>query len=420
MEVQICRGDVVYAAEPGKLSVFPESYVIVKDGFVDAVLPALPEEYAGAAVTDYGRGLIIPAFSDLHIHASQFLQRGLGMDRLLFDWLKDYTFPQEARFADLAYAERVYRLAVDSMVRHGTLHSAVFTTLHYEASDLLFRLLDERGLYAYVGKVNMDRNSPPYLTESTADALRDTERFLAEHTFSRTVKPILTPRFAPTCTEELLKGLGRLAKKYSCGVQTHLVESLEEAKSAVELFPGVSCDAEIYERCGLLDGGPSIFAHVIFPSGRDFDILKRCGSIAVHCPDATANITAGIMPAAFLLQEGLPIALGTDIGSGAETAVYRQVARAVQLSKLKEFFEPFGNARISFAQAFYMATKGGGAVFDRVGSLEPGYRFHALVLSGIEDEGFPLSPEERLERFCYAGDDRNIIARYLDGKELQV
>ena len=168
-----------------------------------------------------------------------------------------------------------------------------------------------------------------------------------------------------------------------------------------------------------MDGGQSIFAHVIFPSEEDLSILRKVGSIAVHCPDATANVTAGIMPAAALSRRELPIALGTDIGAGAEAAVYRQVSRAVQLSKLKEFFEPEGNGRLSFAQAFYMATKAGGSVFDRVGSLEPGYRFNALVLDGLEDDVGPMAPADRLERFCYAGDNRNIIARFLDGKPLE-
>ena len=418
MAVTVYRGDIAYAENEKTLKTAEASYLVVEDGFVKNIFPQLPEEYGELPVTDFGRGLIIPAFSDLHIHASQYVQRGTGMDKLLFDWLNDCTFPQEARFADMDYAKRVYDALVRDLIRNGTFHASIFTTVHYEASDYLFRLLDRKGLYAYTGKVNMDVNSPDFLREETEESLRSTERFLAEHGDSPTVKPILTPRFAPTCSEKLLKGLGELSKKYACGVQTHLVESIAEVKWTLELFPQYRCDAEIYEKCGLLDGGQSIFAHVIFPSEEDLSILRKVGSIAVHCPDATANVTAGIMPAAALSRRELPIALGTDIGAGAEAAVYRQVSRAVQLSKLKEFFEPEGNGRLSFAQAFYMATKAGGSVFDRVGSLEPGYRFNALVLDGLEDDVAPMAPADRLERFCYAGDDRNIIARFLDGKPL--
>ena len=416
--VTLYKGDIVYAGEKDSLSVFPASYIAVEDGFVEGIYPVLPEQYQGAEVTDYGRALIIPAFSDLHIHASQYAQRGTGMDKLLFDWLKEETFPQEARFADAAYAESVYESIVREFIRHGTFHLSAFTTIHSSTSDLLYRILDREGLYAYVGKVNMDSNSPTFLCESTEESLHSTERFLAEHQDSRTVRPILTPRFAPSCSEPLLKGLGKLAQKYACGLQTHLAESIAEVRWMHELFPAYKSDADLYENAGLLECGPVIFAHVIFPEEEDLALIRRHSAVSVHCPDATANITAGIMPLAALQEQGFRLALGTDIGSGAGCAVYRQIAQAVQLSKLKEFFEPDGNARITFANAFYMATKGGGSVFDRVGSLEKGYRFNALVLDGLEDSFAPLSPEKRLERFCYAGDDRNIAARFLDGKKI--
>ena len=414
----VCHGDILYSESIEKLKVFEDSYLVVQDGFVEGIYETLPEKFQGVEVKDYGRGLIIPAFSDLHIHASQFVQRGVGMDKLLFDWLNDYTFPQEARFASMDYAKNVYDQVVTELLRQGTFHASLFTTIHYDASDYLFRALADKGMYAYVGKVNMDMNSPEYLCETTEESLKETECFLAEHQGKGTVQPILTPRFAPTCSEPLMKGLGELAAKYHCGLQTHLVESQAEVKWTLELFPDYGSDAEIYERNGLLEHGPSIFAHYIFPSQADLDIIRKAGSVTVHCPDATTNIIAGIMPAKALSEKGVPIAMGCDIGGGQHAAVYRQVARAVQLSKLKEFYEPEGNGSITFAQAFHMATKAGGSVFDRAGSLEKGYRFNALVLDGLEDEGFTLSPEERAERFCYAGDDRNIIGRFIDGKEI--
>lgn len=416
----VCHGDILYAANAERLEVFSDSWLVVMDGRVEGIYEQLPEKYSNMPLKDYGRGLIIPAFSDLHIHASQFVQRGIGMDKLLFDWLNDYTFPQEARFASMDYAKPVYDAVIKELIRHGTFHASLFTTIHYDASDYLFKAMEEKGLYGYVGKVNMDMNSPEYLCETTEESLKETERFLAEHQGTRTVKPILTPRFAPTCSEPLMKGLGALAKKYHCGLQTHLVESLAEVKWTLELFPDYGSDAEIYERNGMLEYGPSIFAHFIFPSQADMDIVRRAGSMMVHCPDATTSVTAGIMPVKALHDKNIPISMGTDIGAGQSTAVYRQVARAVQLSKLKEFYEPEENERITFTQAFYMATKAGGSCFDHVGSLEKGYRFNALVLDNLEDDGFTLTPAERAERFCYAGDDRNIVARFIDGNEIVI
>lgn len=416
MQAQIFHGDIVFAEIPERLSVQENSYLVTENGLVNGIYSKIPEKYEAIPITDYGRALIIPAFSDLHIHASQFLQRGTGTDALLFDWLNNYTFVQEANFSDIKYAKVVYDAAIHEMIRQGTFHASLFTTIHYDASDYLFRAAEKAGMYAYVGKVNMDQNSPEYLCESTEESLLETERFIAEHQSAGRVRTILTPRFAPTCSEKLIMGLGKIADKYACGIQTHLCESKAEVQSALELFPDYQSDAEIYERAGLLEHGPSIFAHFIFPSERDIEILQKAKSVTVHCPDATTNVTAGIMPVAALKTRGINISLGSDIGAGQSTAVYRQVARAVQLSKLKEFYEPEGNRRITFEEAFYMATSAGGSAFGKIGSFKPGYHFNALVLDGLEDKGFFMNPQERLERFCYAGDDRNIIARYIDGR----
>ncbi len=411
-----CRGDILYAPDAEKIEAYANHWIVVENGIVSGIFPALPERLAGIERRDYGDSLIIPAFSDLHIHASQYFQRGVGMDKLLFDWLNDYTFPQEARFSDLSYAKAAYGALTDNFLRHGTFHASIFTTIHRGAADVLFDLLERSGMSAFIGKVNMDQNSPEFLCETTRESLDETERFLADHSGRGSVQPIITPRFAPTCSEELLKGLGKLAKQYHCPMQTHLVESREQIAYTMRLFPCYASDAEIYQRAGLLDH-LSILAHVIFPTQDDLNILKQTNSICVHCPDATANITAGIMPLVWLSEQGVDIALGSDVGGGHGIPVYRQISRAIQLSKIKQLYEP-EHKRVTLARAFYHATKAGGSVFGRMGSLEPGYRFDALVLSGLADKGYSLSPSERLERFCYIGDDRNILERYIAGRKL--
>lgn len=416
--MEIYHGDIVFSASWDRLCVYEDSYILVENGIIKQVCDVLPESYRGCDIKDYGRGLIIPAFSDLHIHAPQYLQRGTAMDLLLSDWLNQYTFPQESRFADPNHADRVYELLVRDMVKNGTFHASVFGTIHRTGTDILVQKMRKYGMYAYVGKVNMDCSSPEYLCETTEESLRETERFLYDHSGDAKIKPILTPRFAPTCSEKLMYGLGKLAKKYQAGLQTHLVESRWEAQEALRLYPVYSCDAEIYERAGLMDHGPTIFAHVIFPTDADRRILLRHGSFSVHCPDATNNVIAGIMPTAYLHDEGIRLSLGSDVAGGHHVAVYKQIARAIQLSKLKEFYEPENNRSITLENAFFMATKMGGTAFDRVGSLEPGYRFNALVIDHVEDDGFPMNPVKRLERFCYSGDDRNIIARFIDGRQV--
>ncbi len=414
MSTTIYHGNFVSSPEYGKLECHEGAYVAVTDGVITGIYGTLPEQYAGAPVTDFGDNIIIPAFSDLHIHAPQFAMRGTGTDLLLFDWLSRYTFPEEAKFSDKAYAEKIYPQVIKELIRHGTLNASFFTTIHYDACDILFRMLKKSGMYAYSGIVNMDMNAPDYLIRTTDDSLRDTEKFIYEHTGDSRVKPILTPRFAPCCSEKLLKGLSGIAHRYGTGLQTHLVESEAESAWTKELFPGYLTDGDIYEKTGLLDNGPVIFAHVIFPEERDLEVIGRHHCMTVHCPDATANVTAGIMPVERLQNSGISISLGSDIGAGHGAGIYRQISRTVQLSKLREYYTG-EEGRVTFAEAFHLATASAGSVFGNCGKLEKGYRFTALEINMPDDDGTVHTIPEKLERFCYYGDDRNIVSRYIDG-----
>ena len=414
--MQICHANIVYSKDRDELAVFRDSYIAVEKGTVEGIYPTLPEKYAGAPLTDFGSSVLIPAFSDLHVHAPQFPQRGLGMDLLLADWLNTHTFPQEAKFADPAYAEAVYGAFVQSLIENGTFHACVFGTIHRKTTSRLLERMEERKIRSFVGKVNMDIQSPDYLCETPEESLRETEAFLEQYTGNRYARPIITPRFAPTCSFELLKGLGKLGRKYHAGTQTHLVESRWEAAEAVRLNPECGCDTQIYEKAGLLENGPVVAAHFIFPADDDIRILKQCGGYAVQCPDATVNVIAGIMGTASLADAGVRLALGSDIAGGHLPGIYTQASRSVQLSKLKAFYEPDENRAIPFANAFYMATKEGGALFGNVGSLEPGYVFDALVIRDFSDPFREIAPEETVERFCYTGNPGDILAGFIGGE----
>ena len=416
--MDIYHGSIVYSKSKDELAQFTDSYIAVENGVVEGIYPVLPEKFAGAEVTDFGNGVIIPAFSDLHVHAPQYPQRGIAMDALLYDWLHGYTFPLESKYADPEFAKTVYDAFVDDMIAHGTMHAVVFGTIHSEATGYLIERMENAGLHAYVGKVNMDMESPDYLCETAEDSLRLTEEFLERYMGNRTAKPILTPRFAPTCTFELMKGLGKLGQKYQVGVQTHLVESRWEAEESVRLYPECGCDTGIYEHAGLLGNGPVVGAHFIFPKEDDIRILKKYGGYAVQCPDSTLNIIAGIMQTGTLMDRGVNLGFGSDIAGGANLGVYSQVSRSVQLSKLKEFYEPDWNRTISFAEAFWIGTKHSGELFGKVGSLERGYQFDALVIDGLADPFHELTPAELVERFCYLGETGHIRARYLAGREI--
>lgn len=419
MDVKVFCGAVVFAETEKKVVEYDRAYVVVKRGKIEGIYPVLPEEYADAFTVDYSDGVMIPAFSDLHVHAPQYPQRGIAMDELLYDWLHKYTFPLEERYADPFFAESVYEAFCNDLISHGTMNVAVYGTIHEEGTGKLIEKLESRGIRAFVGKINMDVDCPQGLCETVDGSLFATERFLEKYGKNRFARPILTPRFAPTCSRELLYGLGRLAKKYEVGMQTHLVESLWEAEEATRRFPDCSCDAEIYEKAGLLGYGPFIGAHFIFPSEDDIRILQKYDGFAVQCPDATTNVIAGIMRTGELLDRGIKLGLGSDVAAGQSLAVYTQAASAVRLSKIKSFYEKSSRA-IMFEESFYMATKGGGRLFGKTGSFEKGYSFDALVLKGVADGYQKLTPKQVVERFCYAGERENIRARFLRGEELKI
>ena len=417
--IKLIHTDIVYSEDREHLAVHPDSYIAVEKGVVKGIWPVIPDEYRNVPLTDCGEGVLIPAFSDLHVHAPQYLNRGLEMDLLLEDWLNNCTFPLEAKYADPEFAKLVYDAFVDDMIANGTMHACVYGTIHTEATSCLLERMESKGIKGFVGKVNMDRSAPPELTEDPEESICATEAFLEKYSCNRNTRPILTPRFAPSCTRKLINGLGRLGKKYNTGMQTHLVESLWEAEQARILFPECSCDTEIYERAGLMDNGPVIGGHFIFPTEDDIRIMQKYDSYAVQCPDATVNVIAGIMQTGTLLDKGLKIGLGSDISAGHHIGIYTQAGRAVQLSKLKEFYEPEGNRKITFPEAFWMATKQSGELFGGTGSLEPGSVFDALVIDGLSDAARKLSPEQTVERFCYIGTKENIKCRYINGEVLK-
>ena len=416
--MQMIHADIVYSKDREQLAVHRDSYIAEDKGFVKGIWPVIPEEYRNVPVTDFGDGVLIPAFSDLHVHAPQYPNRGLETDMLLEDWLYKCTFPMEARYADPEFAKLVYDAFIDDMIANGTMHACVYGTVHTEATSYLIEAMDRKGIKGFAGKVNMDRSAQEDLLETPEASIRETEAFLEKYGGNRNTRPIITPRFAPTCTRELINGLGRLGKKYGAGLQTHLVESRWEEEQARLLFPECSCDTEIYEKAGLMDNGPVIGGHFIFPSEEDISIMLRYDSYAAHCPDATVSVIAGIMQTGALLDRGLRTGLGSDISAGHHIGIYTQAARSVQLSKLKQFYEPEENRKITFPEAFWMATKQSGRLFGETGSLEPGSVFDALVIDGLSDAAGKLTPEQTVERFCYIGTKENIKARYMNGEAL--
>ena len=208
---QVLRGNIIQAPRLGELDIREHGYLVLEDGVVQGVYDALPQALASAPITDYGDRLIMQSFVDMHLHAPQYPMLGMGMDLPLLDWLNTYTFRTEARFADPDFARRTYRRLASDLITNGTTRVCMFSSLHTEATWILMEELERAGVTGYVGKVNMDRNGAPgVLEETTEESMRETLRWLDACQDLRHIKPILTPRFTPSCTDDLMDRLGKL------------------------------------------------------------------------------------------------------------------------------------------------------------------------------------------------------------------
>lgn len=415
----VLKGNICYSRSPSELETVEAGYLVCVDGRSAGVYEELPDAYKGLPVRDYGDRLIIPGLVDLHLHAPQYSFRGLGMDLELLDWLNQRTFPEEARYSDLDYAKKAYSIFGENMKRSATTRACIFGTIHREATELLMDIMEATGLKTMVGKVNMDRNSPDFLREEN-DAVSEEEtlRWLEEIEGKyKNTEPILTPRFIPSCSDNLMERLGALQRKTKLPVQSHLSENKGEIEWVRELCPWAESYGHAYDHFGLFGGeAKTIMAHCVWSQGKELDLMEERRVYIAHCPQSNVNLSSGIAPVREYLNRGMNIGLGTDVAGGSGESIFRAMADAIQVSKLRWRLVDESLKPLTIEEAFYLGTKGGGSFFGKVGSFEEGYEMDAVVL----DDSYLAHPQEltvkeRLERFVYLGDERSITAKYAAG-----
>lgn len=399
-----------------------QGYLVCRNGCVEGVYEEIPADFQGVEVKDCGRSLIIPGLVDLHMHAPQYSFRGMHMDLELLEWLERYTFPEEVKYKDLGYARDMYGKFVDRLTYSATTRACIFATIHVPATEILMEQLEASGLCTMVGKVNMDRNAPADLTEENAQVSgEETVEWVLDcrKRFQRT-KPILTPRFIPSCSDEMLENLKKIQMRYGLPVQSHLSENVEEIVWVKELCPEAEFYGDAYDRFGLFGADcPTIMAHCVHCEEQEIQRMKENGVFVAHCPESNMNLASGIAPVRTYLEEGIAVGLGSDIAGGTTENIFSAMMHAIQASKLRQSLMKENAAPLTIPEVFYMATKGGGAFFGRVGSFESGYAFDALVLDDSrlgEPEKHSIS--DRLERFVYLNQEIDVKAKYVEGREI--
>ena len=419
--MRLLKGNFIYSIDKNEIEIKENQYLLVKDGKVEGFYNEVPSIAKDVKVEDYKDNIIIPGLSDLHVHAPQYAFRGMGMDMQLLDWLNTYAFKEEGKYKDLEYAKKQYSKFVSDVKNSATTRLSIFATLHKDATIMLMDMLEEAGIKAYVGKVNMDRNSPEFLTEDTLKSKEDTIEWL-EDTKDRykNIKPILTPRFIPSCTDNLMEEIKQINNIYNIPVQSHLSENKSEIEWVAELHPDTKNYAEAYDKYNLFGkNNKTIMAHCVHCPDDELELIKQNNVVVAHCPQSNANLTSGIAPIKNMLSMGINVGLGSDIAAGSSLSIFRAMSDAVQVSKLRESLTGQKNQTLTLTEVFYLGTKGGGKFFGDVGSFEKGYEFDAVVLNDKsfgDNSDFTL--KERLERIIYLSDDRNIVAKYVAGNKI--
>ncbi|MEQ9261424.1 MAG: guanine deaminase [Roseovarius sp.] len=399
-----------------------EEAVLVEAGRIVALGPvaALRARAPHAALEDMGAALVSPGFVDAHAH---YPQTGIvaSWGKRLIDWLNTYTFPEEMRFADPAYAAEVAGRYLDLLLANGTTTVASYCTIHPESVTAFFEAATARGMRAAAGKTCMDRNAPEGLRDTPRRAYDESRALLERWHGAGRLSYIITPRFSPTSTPEQLEALGVLwAEHPECLMQTHLSEQLDEIAWVQSLFPEARDYLDTYEAHGLL-GARGLYGHAIHLEPRERDRLREVGAALVHCPTSNTFIGSGLFDMAARKAEGQRVGLATDTGGGSSFSMLRTMAAAYEIGQLT------GRA-LHPAELWWLATAGSAEALHmgkRIGTIAPGMEAD-LVAFDLASTPAIAQRAARAEDIWEAlfptimmGDDRAVKAVWVAGARAQ-
>lgn len=418
--MKIIKGDIVESISLDELNLIENGGILIDDeGTIKEVYEKIPEN-TKFEIIDYKGKLIMQSFCDMHIHAPQYPMVGTGMDLSLIDWLNTYTFKNEAKFKDVEFARKVYKNLAKDLISVGTTRVCMFSSLHTDATLVLMEELEKAGVTGFVGKVNMDRNSVPELSETTEESIKETERWLKECKRFKYVKPIITPRFTPSCTNELMEYLGKTAKENNLYVQSHLSENLDEIEWVKSLHPDTTDYWETYAKYGLWKP-KTLMAHCVHSKMNERNAIKDNGVIVVHCPDSNINLSSGTCPVRYYLNEGIKVVLGSDIAGGSLLAMNRNIQVAIKASKVNHITSKYKDPFLTVNEGYYLATSAAQTYFEGGVGFEKDKKLHCIV---VDDSLFPLPAkkltlQERFERAIYLMEKDSIIAVYSEGRKVK-
>ncbi|HSF63520.1 MAG TPA: guanine deaminase [Paracoccaceae bacterium] len=392
--------------------------VLVDAGRIVAVGEAhdLRARHPQARVTDHGARLISAGFVDAHAHYPQTAIIASWGKRLI-DWLNTYTFPEEMRFADPAYADAVAARYLDLTLANGTTSVCTYCTIHPASVEAIMAAAQARGQRVWAGKTCMDRNAPDGLRDTAASAHDDSAVLLARWHGVDRLSYVITPRFSPTSSPDQLAALGALwAANPGCLMQTHLSEQTDEVAWVKGLFPQARDYLDTYEAHGLLGPG-GLYGHAIWMTDREKARLAEVDASLIHCPTSNTFIGSGLFDMAGHRAAGLRVGLATDTGGGSSFSMLRTMAAAYEVAQLR------GTA-LHPAQLWWLATQGSARALRAdhlIGNIAPGMEADLVVIDLASTPAIEQSTRragsiwEALFPTIMMGDDRAIVECWVGG-----
>lgn len=405
-------------------------------------------------VVEYGRDntFFFPGFIDTHIHASQYPNCGIFGNSTLLDWLETYTFPLESSLNDEKLALMVYDSVISQTLRNGTTCASYYTTIDSSSSKIMAKLCKTRGQRAFIGKVCMNQNCPDFYKEEfdqCKESSMDLINYILHELDCSNVRPIITPRFAITCSSDMMNWLSFIAHEFNLPIQTHLNENENEIKFIKEIFPNCDSYTDVYYKHGLLNQN-TVLAHCIHLNEEEIKLLKKQDCGISHCPISNSSLTSGECKVRKLLDQGLKVGLGSDVSGGYTVSILENARQALLVSRHLAMPEydadddgdddgDSEHCKLSISDVLYLATMGGARVLNldsTIGTFDVGKKFDTQLIdlssklsridifpwqsanwSQINDD---KKNNDRINnliaKWVFNGDDRNVIRVWVDGK----
>jgi len=412
-----------------ELQIFNSGYLVVSDeGEIEDISENdLRPDYEGYDFKDYSKYLICPGFVDVHNHLPQYAFAGIG-EKALLPWLEKYTFPREGMFEDDVVAKSAAEVFFDDLIKNGTTTTCTYATIHKSATDIAFECAEKSGIRAVIGKVMMDQNSPKKLTESVEKSVKESLELMDKwHGREGRLFYSFTPRFAISCSWEMLNLIGEIVNEKDVYVQSHLSENQDEIEFVRKLFPQCENYTDVYYRAGIM-GEKTIMAHCVYLDGDEMSLIEETKTKVAHCPTSNRFLGSGIMPFRKYEKRDWTIGLGTDVAGGYSLSMFNEMKEAIENSKYVYLFSKGKEgSSMTVVEAFYLATLGGAKVLsmeNEIGSLEKGKKADFLVIDYMKtDSMHGLSgyqePEQVLSKLIYRGGDAVVKEVYVDGVQIK-